>query len=162
MWAGRGKTPVVITAATGENTQWLPKLDLSVSAPWGRRSQKTCSPKVSILNVFDLDAAKIDLLVSLGARRAASVAAAAKDADIVITILPATAHVEAVVFGAAGILANIDIGTVLMEMSTIDAKATDKVRRRLRRPGYRLCGLARWPASAACRARRIAFHGRCQ
>lgn len=79
------------------------------------------------LNVFDLDAAKIEPLVSLGARRAASVAAAAKGADIVITIVPATAHVEAVVFGSAGVLANIDPGTVLMEMSTIDAKATDRV-----------------------------------
>ena len=79
------------------------------------------------LHVFDLDPAKTEILVSLGARRAASVAAAAKGADIVITILPATAHVEAVVLGSAGVLENIDPGTVLMEMSTIDAKATDNV-----------------------------------
>ncbi len=79
------------------------------------------------LNVFDLDASKIEMLTALGARRATSVAGAARGADVVITILPATAHVEAVVLGAEGVLANIDPGTMLMEMSTIDAKATDKV-----------------------------------
>jgi len=79
------------------------------------------------LNVFDIDVEKVEMLVSRGTRRADSVAAAAKDADVVITMLPATAHVEAVVFGSKGILANIDQGAVLMDMSTIDAKATDKV-----------------------------------
>lgn len=76
---------------------------------------------------YDIDAARADTLVELGGRRAATVAEAARGADIVITCLPATPHVEAVVLGADGVLAHIDPGALLMEMSTIDAKGTDRV-----------------------------------
>jgi 4-hydroxybutyrate dehydrogenase / sulfolactaldehyde 3-reductase len=79
------------------------------------------------LNVYDVDPAKIDKLAALGARKATSVAEASKGADIVVTMLPATPHVESVVLGAEGVLANIDAGAVLMDMSTIDANGTDRV-----------------------------------
>ncbi|SNS31018.1 4-hydroxybutyrate dehydrogenase / sulfolactaldehyde 3-reductase [Sphingomonas laterariae] len=81
------------------------------------------------LNVFDLDAGRMDQLAALGARKAASIADAARGADVVVTMLPATPHVEAVVLGADGVLANIDAGAVLMDMSTIDANGTDRVAR---------------------------------
>jgi 4-hydroxybutyrate dehydrogenase / sulfolactaldehyde 3-reductase len=90
------------------------------------------------LNVFDLDQSKIDHLVGLGARKAGSIAEASKGADIVVTMLPATQHVEAVVFGPDGVIAHIDPGAVLMDMSTIDAKGTDRI-------------------AAACAEKKIAF-----
>ena len=90
------------------------------------------------VNVYDIDAAKMDLVAELGARKASSIAEASRDADIVVTVLPATHHVEAVVFGEDGVLAHIDPGAVLMDMSTIDAKGTDRV-------------------AAACKARGIGF-----
>jgi 4-hydroxybutyrate dehydrogenase/sulfolactaldehyde 3-reductase len=79
------------------------------------------------VTVFDIDDAKMDRVAALGARKAASVAEASRGQDIVITVLPATQHVEAVVLGEDGVLANIDDGAVLLELSTIDAKATDLV-----------------------------------
>jgi 4-hydroxybutyrate dehydrogenase/sulfolactaldehyde 3-reductase len=79
------------------------------------------------LTVFDLDAAKMDEVAALGARKAASAAEASRGQDIVFTVLPATQHVEAVVLGADGVLANIDANAVLVDMSTIDAKGTDRV-----------------------------------
>jgi 4-hydroxybutyrate dehydrogenase/sulfolactaldehyde 3-reductase len=79
------------------------------------------------LNVYDIDPARIERLAGLGARRAASVAEASRGADIVVTMLPATTHVEAVVLGPDGVLSNIDAGAVLMDMSTIDANGTDRV-----------------------------------
>jgi len=79
------------------------------------------------LNVYDIDPAKIDRIAALGARRASSIADASRDADVVVTMLPATVHVEAVVLAADGVLANIGANTVLMDMSTIDARGTDKV-----------------------------------
>ncbi len=94
-----------------------------MGAPLAKNLQK----KGFDLNVYDIDTGKIDMLAALGARRAGSVAEAATWPDVLITILPATQHVEAVVLGADGVLAHIGKGTVLMEMSTIDAKATDKV-----------------------------------
>lgn len=79
------------------------------------------------LNVYDMDEAKMDKLAALGARKAGSVADAARGADVVVTMLPATPHVEAVVLGADGVLAHIDPTSVLMDMSTIDANGTDRV-----------------------------------
>ena len=79
------------------------------------------------LTVFDVDAAKIDKLAELGARKASSLAEASKGVEIVVTMLPATQHVEAVVLGPDGVLANIDQGTILMDMSTIDANGTDRI-----------------------------------
>lgn len=90
------------------------------------------------VTVFDIDEAKMDKVAALGAKKAATVADASRGQDIVITVLPATQHVEAVVLGEDGVLANIDDGALLMDLSTIDAKGTDRV-------------------AAACAARGIAF-----
>jgi 4-hydroxybutyrate dehydrogenase/sulfolactaldehyde 3-reductase len=90
------------------------------------------------VNAYDIDPGKIDRIVALGGRRAASIAEASRDADVVVTMLPATAHVEAVVLGEDGVLAAIADTGVLMDMSTIDARGTDKV-------------------AEACRSRGIAF-----
>lgn len=81
------------------------------------------------LTAYDIDAAKVEALVALGAKPAASVADACREADIVVTMLPATPHVEAVVLGADGVLANIRPSAVLMDMSTIDANGTDRIAR---------------------------------
>ena len=60
-------------------------------------------------------------------RPTAAAASLAVGAEIVVTCLPATPHVEAVVLGADGVLANIDQGSLLLDMSTIDANGTDRV-----------------------------------
>ena len=85
-----------------------------------------------------MDANKIARLAQLGARTAQSIPAAVNGMDIVVTMLPATKHVEQVILAAEGVLEHIAMSTVLMDMSTIDPAGTDKV-------------------AAACAARRIAF-----
>jgi 4-hydroxybutyrate dehydrogenase / sulfolactaldehyde 3-reductase len=79
------------------------------------------------LTVYDVVQSPMDKLAGLGARKAASIAEATRGAEIVVTMLPATQHVEAVVLGEGGVLANIDSNAVLMDMSTIDAKGTDRL-----------------------------------
>ena len=79
------------------------------------------------VNGYDLDSARADQIVELGGRKASSIAEASRGAEIVVTCLPATPHVEAVVLGADGVLANIDPGSLLLDMSTIDANGTDRV-----------------------------------
>ncbi|WP_408591411.1 NAD(P)-dependent oxidoreductase [Novosphingobium sp.] len=90
------------------------------------------------VHAYDICEARADEIVALGGTRASCVADASKGAQIVITCLPATPHVEAVVLGADGVLANIDDGALLLEMSTIDAGGTDRV-------------------AAACQAKGIGF-----
>lgn len=79
------------------------------------------------LTVYDIVAAPMQRLAQLGARATASIAECVRGAEIVITMLPATAHVEGAAFGSDGILANISSGAVFMDMSTIDAKGTDRI-----------------------------------
>lgn len=79
------------------------------------------------VNAYDIDPTRADAIVELGGRKAATVADAARGADIVITCLPATPHVEAVVLGPDGALTAMEPGKLLLEMSTIDAKGTDRV-----------------------------------
>lgn len=59
-------------------------------------------------------------LAKLGASTAGTVAELAQKSDIVITMLPATAHVQSVLTGPQGILANIKPGSLLVDSSTID------------------------------------------
>lgn len=79
------------------------------------------------VTVYDIDQAKMDKVAALGARMASSVADASRGQDIVITVLPATPHVEAVILGPDGVLDNIDPGALVMDLSTIDARGTDRV-----------------------------------
>lgn len=79
------------------------------------------------LTVFDIATDHIAPVVEAGAHAAASVAEAAKGADIVVTMLPATAHLHEVVLAANGVLDNIAPGGLLIDMSTIAPQGTDRL-----------------------------------
>ncbi|NYT79650.1 NAD-binding protein [Alcaligenaceae bacterium] len=79
------------------------------------------------LLVLDLNQKAVDVLVSLGATAAQSVADVAQQCKIVITMLPTSVEVEKVALGPAGIFENASEGTILLDMSTIDPLATDRL-----------------------------------
>ncbi|GIM91143.1 2-hydroxy-3-oxopropionate reductase [Paractinoplanes toevensis] len=60
-----------------------------------------------------------DRLVAAGGRSAGSVAEATRGADAVITMLPDSPDVTAVVLGADGVLMHADPGTLIIDMSTV-------------------------------------------
>ncbi|MDX2642870.1 2-hydroxy-3-oxopropionate reductase [Streptomyces sp. NPDC001902] len=66
-----------------------------------------------------LEQDKLDRLAAAGGTPAASVAEAVKDADVVVTMVPASPQVEAVAYGEDGILANARPGALLIDMSSI-------------------------------------------
>ncbi|MBP0458487.1 2-hydroxy-3-oxopropionate reductase [Streptomyces montanisoli] len=66
-----------------------------------------------------LEPAKLDRLAAAGGTPASSIADAVKDADVVITMVPASPQVEAVAYGPDGILAHARPGTLLIDMSSI-------------------------------------------
>lgn len=68
---------------------------------------------------FNRSRAAVDALVAAGARAADSVAAAAEAADVVITMLPDTPDVAAVMRGPDGVFARARPGTLVIDMSTI-------------------------------------------
>jgi 3-hydroxyisobutyrate dehydrogenase len=74
------------------------------------------------LSVYDLSATAMDKLASAGARCASSAADAVVEAEVVISMLPASRHVEALYFGAKnspGILGLIADEALVLDCSTI-------------------------------------------
>ncbi|GAA1006368.1 oxidoreductase [Acrocarpospora pleiomorpha] len=70
------------------------------------------------VSVHNRTRARAEPSLALGAGWAGSIAAAARDRDVVITMLPFPADVEAAYLGPDGILANASPGTVAVDMST--------------------------------------------
>ncbi len=70
-----------------------------------------------------------------GARRCASGRAVAGQADIVITMVPDTPDVEAVLFGEHGVAAGLSKGKVVVDMSSISPVATRDFARRINQLG---------------------------
>jgi 2-hydroxy-3-oxopropionate reductase len=69
----------------------------------------------------------VDRLAAAGGRRATSVAEATRGADVVITMLPDSPDVSAVVLGEDGVLANAPGGLLLIDMSTISPQAAQRI-----------------------------------
>ena len=72
------------------------------------------------LTVFDLNAATVASLRADGAAAAESARKAVAEADFVITMLPAAAHVRTAYLGEEGVLAGVRPGVPLVDSSTID------------------------------------------
>ena len=68
---------------------------------------------------FDLSAAAIEKAAGAGAHAAASVPDAVKDAEIVVSMLPAGKHVLGVYFGPEGVAAHAPAGALFIDCSTI-------------------------------------------
>lgn len=78
------------------------------------------------LQVTDLNTSAVAALVQLGAT-AGTVQEIAQNCAIVITMLPSSVEVEHLALGKDGIFAHAKPGTILMDMSTIDPLATDRL-----------------------------------
>jgi len=71
------------------------------------------------VTVFDLSREAVETLVAEGASTADTSIHAARNAECVITMLPAGKQVEAVYLGAGGLLASLQPGTLVIDSSTI-------------------------------------------
>lgn len=86
--------------------------------------------------------AAVDTLIAAGGRGADSIAEAVREAEVVITMVPADPQVKEVVLGEGGVLEHAGAGTLLIDMSSItpqtslevDAAARDKGLRTLDAP----------------------------
>ncbi|WP_295856065.1 3-hydroxyisobutyrate dehydrogenase [uncultured Xylophilus sp.] len=80
------------------------------------------------LTVLDLVPAAVAALAEAGAATADSPAAlAASDAELIVTMLPASAHVRSVYLGPDGLLARVRPGVRLVDCSTIDPHTAREV-----------------------------------
>ena len=87
------------------------------------------------LQVYDLDAAAVAAVVEAGANAAENPAAAARGAEVVFTMLPVGAIVEAACFGPGGVAEGIAEGAVVVDMSTILPAETKRIGARFAEQG---------------------------
>ena len=85
---------------------------------------------------FDLAQSQLDQFKVAGGALAASATEAAKSADVVISMLPASRHVEALYLGDAGLLANANPQALLIDCSTISPKVSQAVAMQAKAQGF--------------------------
>lgn len=90
------------------------------------------------LTVFDLSATALRTLVDAGATGADSAAQCVDNAEVVISMLPASRHVEGLYLGDDGLLQRIAPGTLVIECSTIAPESARKVAAAAKEPGLRM------------------------
>lgn len=90
------------------------------------------------LVVSDLNKAAVDEVVALGATAAASAKEVAQQADVVITMLPNSPHVKAVVLGENGVLEGAKAGLVVIDMSSIAPLASREIYAELEKKGVEM------------------------
>ncbi|MEG1039713.1 3-hydroxyisobutyrate dehydrogenase [Pseudomonas sp. NUPR-001] len=79
------------------------------------------------LNLFDLNKTVLAELAELGGQISSSPRDAAQQSELVITMLPAAAHVRGVYLGEDGVLAGVRAGTPVVDCSTIDPQTARDV-----------------------------------
>ncbi|GGR82925.1 MULTISPECIES: 2-hydroxy-3-oxopropionate reductase [Streptomyces] len=87
---------------------------------------------------YTLEQDKIDRLVAAGGTGASSIADAVKDADVVITMVPASPQVEAIAYGPDGILENAKRGALLVDMSSITPQTSVDLAKNAAEKGIRV------------------------
>jgi 3-hydroxyisobutyrate dehydrogenase-like beta-hydroxyacid dehydrogenase len=89
------------------------------------------------LTAYSRSAEKADPLVAKGARRAATIAGACRDADAVITMVSAPADVEEVYFAKGGVLESAKAGALLVDMTTSSPKLAERIHAAAKARGLR-------------------------
>jgi len=79
--------------------------------------------EVTVLN----SSASAEVLANEGAKLAPSPAELAKNCDVVITCLPDSPEVEAIVFGKEGLIKGLTAGSLFIDMSTISPSTTASI-----------------------------------
>ncbi|MEW1630284.1 2-hydroxy-3-oxopropionate reductase [Streptomyces sp. NPDC089173] len=87
---------------------------------------------------YTLEQDKIDRLVAAGGTGASSIADAVRDADVVITMVPASPQVEAIAYGSEGILENAKRGALLVDMSSITPQTSVDLAKNAAEKGIRV------------------------
>ncbi|MEM1484105.1 2-hydroxy-3-oxopropionate reductase [Oscillospiraceae bacterium PP1C4] len=77
--------------------------------------------------VFDVVKANVEAAVAAGAKAAESSKAVAQTCSVIITMLPNSPHVKAVVCGENGVLEGASAGTILIDMSSIAPLASQEI-----------------------------------
>lgn len=85
---------------------------------------------------FDLSAPAVVKAIEAGCAKSDSIADAVRNADVVVTMLPAGKHVRAVYMNADGVIANAKKDALLIDSSTIDVDSARAVAKAAAEKGF--------------------------
>lgn len=90
------------------------------------------------LKVYDVNTERVQEVASAGSTACSCVQEAAKNVDVVITMLPNSPHVKEVVCGENGVLSVTAPGTILIDMSSIAPAASQEVAQACAQKGVKM------------------------
>ncbi|MGW8377085.1 2-hydroxy-3-oxopropionate reductase [Streptomyces sp. ODS28] len=90
------------------------------------------------VTAFNRDQAKVEAFVKDGGKGAGSITEAVKDANVVITMVPASPQVEEVVLGEDGVLDHIKPGGLIIDMSSITPQTSVDVAEAAKKKGVKV------------------------
>lgn len=106
---------------------------------------------------FDLVQSQLDAFTAAGGTLSTNANAAANKADILITMLPASRHVESVYLGESGLLANANPKTLLIDCSTISPKVAQAVASAAKAKGFAMVDAPVSGGTAGAQAATLTF-----
>lgn len=106
---------------------------------------------------FDLSQDAIDKAKTAGCEIAPSANDAVKNAQVIVTMLPAGAHVKSVYLGENGILANAPKNSLFLDCSTIDIESAREVAKEAIAKGHEFCDAPVSGGVAAANAGTLTF-----
>lgn len=87
---------------------------------------------------FDINKVNVDDVVAEGAKAGASAKQIAEDCPVIITMLPNSPHVKAVVCGENGVLEGAKDGAILIDMSSIAPLASQEIEKECAKKGVKM------------------------
>lgn len=106
---------------------------------------------------FDLVQAQLDAFKAGGGVTVSSAADAVPDADVIISMLPASRHVEALYLGDSGLLAVANPKTLLIDCSTISPKVSQAVAAQAKAKGFAMIDAPVSGGTAGAQAATLTF-----
>ena len=106
---------------------------------------------------FDLVQSQSEAFSAAGGTLSTNANAAANKADILITMLPASRHVESVYLGESGLLANANPKTLLIDCSTISPKVAQAVASAAKAKGFAMVDAPVSGGTAGAQAATLTF-----
>ena len=131
--AGHG----ISTDSHGKRRRVMIRIGFIGVGTMGLPMAKNLVKKGFAVNAFDTSREAVAAAVAAGMTAAASAAETVATADLVITMLPSSPHVESVYTGDGGVLAAARKGTLCVDMSTIDPAVSRRVAAAARERGIR-------------------------
>src|SRR5687767_12290189 len=89
------------------------------------------------VTAYDIVPEALESAAKAGATKAGSSADAARGADLIVTMLPSSSHVERAYLGPGGVLEGVRSGKLCVDMSTIDPAVSRRTAETLRAKGIR-------------------------